>query len=131
MIIIFVICFWSEQSSWLWSITTDSIHQDDGVNQYHDDDYDDAQAEEPGGSEGEEGSKDLGDGHGAEGAHTGDHHDANYDYGDYDDGDYDNDDYDNDSACINKILPWGLEDKRHYNDKKTFREKWGLNEDLF
>ena len=43
---------------------------------YHDDhphDDDDAQAEEPGGGAREEGGKDLGDGHGAEGTHTGDH----------------------------------------------------------
>ena len=36
------------------------------------------------------------------------------------------------SAFENKILLWGLEDKKHYNGKKkTFREKWGLNEDPF
>ena len=36
------------------------------------------------------------------------------------------------SAFENEILLWGLEDKKHYNGtKKTFREKWGLNEDPF
>ena len=36
------------------------------------------------------------------------------------------------SAFENEILLWGLEDKKPYNgQKKTFREKWGLNEDPF
>ena len=43
------------------------------VHQHQHQHHNDAQAEEPGGGAGEEGSKDLGDGHGAEGAYSGDH----------------------------------------------------------
>ena len=51
------------------------VNHNDHADHPHDDD--DAQAEEPGGGARKEGGKDLGHGHGAEGPHTGDHHDSN------------------------------------------------------